>query len=102
MAAPLLSDDEIRALLREHPAWRRIGDTIEATYAMPTFPSAIELVRVVGHIAEAANHHPDMDIRWRRVRFALTTHDSGGLTQLDADLAQLIHSSAAALGGRSA
>lgn len=102
MATPVLSDDQIRALLTGLPAWRRVGDTIEATYAMPTFPAAIELVRVVADAAEAANHHPDMDIRWRRVRFALTTHDSGGLTQLDAELAGRIHAAAEALGGRSA
>jgi 4a-hydroxytetrahydrobiopterin dehydratase len=47
-------------------------------------------VRQVAEVAEKANHHPDIDIRWRRVRFSLSTHDSGGLTALDVSLAREI------------
>jgi 4a-hydroxytetrahydrobiopterin dehydratase len=98
MAEPLLADDQVESLLARLSEWRRDGDAIEATYSMPTFPVAIELVQAVAHAAEAANHHPDIDIRWRKVRFVLITHDSGGLTQLDADIAERIRAAAETLG----
>lgn len=52
----------------------------------------MELVRKVAEAAEAANHHPDIDIRWRKVTYTLSTHSAGGLTQLDLDLAAQIDS----------
>jgi 4a-hydroxytetrahydrobiopterin dehydratase len=58
----------------------------------PSFPEAVELVRKVAEAAEAANHHPDIDIRWRKVTYTLSTHSAGGLTQLDLDLAAQIDS----------
>lgn len=82
-----LSDDEVTAALAGLPGWSRRGDVIEKTYELATFPRAIEFVAAVAERAETANHHPDIDIRWRRVRLALTTHDSGGLTALDVELA---------------
>lgn len=88
----------VAELIGEFPEWQRSGDTITATYAMPTFPLAIELVNRVAVAAEAANHHPDIDIRWRRVAFVLTTHDAGGLTNLDVELARDIHAKAVQLG----
>ena len=69
---------------------------------MPTFPAGILLVDRAAELAEAANHHPDINIRWRRVTFVLTTHDSGGLTNKDLSLAQGIHAAALALGWDSA
>jgi 4a-hydroxytetrahydrobiopterin dehydratase len=54
------------------------------------FPTAISFVGRVAELSEAANHHPDIDIRYRKVRIALTTHDAGGLTKLDFSLAQEI------------
>jgi 4a-hydroxytetrahydrobiopterin dehydratase len=82
-----LPDDRITARLAEIPAWERIGDEIVRSYELPTFPAAIGFVSRVGDLAEAADHHPDIDIRWRKVRLALTTHDDGGLTDKDFDLA---------------
>lgn len=61
---------------------------IVKTFELPTFPAAIEFVVGVSERAEAANHHPDIDIRWRRVRIALTTHDEGGLSDKDMSLAR--------------
>jgi len=54
----------------------------------PSFLDGIELVGVVARAAEAANHHPDIDIRWRTVTFTLSTHSADGLTQSDLDLAR--------------
>jgi 4a-hydroxytetrahydrobiopterin dehydratase len=91
MARPeKLPDPAIASGLSELSGWARTGDTIGKTFELPTFPDAVAFVVRVGFLAEAANHHPDLDIRWRKVSVALTTHDAGGLTQLDLDLAQQI------------
>jgi 4a-hydroxytetrahydrobiopterin dehydratase len=82
-----LSDDEVRVALEGLPGWSREGDEITRTYELPTFPEAIAFVGRVAEVAEAADHHPDLDIRYRNVRVALTTHDSGGLTAKDVSLA---------------
>ena len=70
------------------PEWTRVGDTIERTYRFATFPDAIGFTRRVADAAEAANHHPDIDIRYRTVRLVWTTHDAGGLTDRDFQLAR--------------
>lgn len=82
-----LTDAQVAAALETLPGWEREGDMIAKTYELATFPLAIQFVAAVGERAEAANHHPDIDIRWRRVRLALTTHDEGGLSDLDVALA---------------
>lgn len=87
MSADLLTDEKIETGLAELPGWSRDGDTITATYRSPSFPDAIALVDVVAEQAEAMNHHPDIDIRWRNTTWALSTHDAGGLTDLDFELA---------------
>lgn len=89
-----LSDADVTAALTGLPGWERRGDEIERTFELPTFPAAIAFVVAVGERAEAANHHPDLDIRWRRVRCALTTHDEGGLTDKDVALAREIDTAA--------
>ena len=96
MARPQrLDDDRISARLGELPGWERDGDEIVKTFALPTFPEAITFVTRIADRAEAANHHPDIDIRWRKVRVALTTHDAGGLSDLDFELAAQIEGCAA-------
>ena len=67
--------------------WHRDGDEIVRTFECPDFAAAIAFVVRIGFLAEAKDHHPDLDIRWRRVRVALTTHDVGGLTDWDFELA---------------
>jgi len=88
--AELLDKSVIDDWLRAHDDWERHGDEIERTVSCSSFPAAIELVRKVADVAEDRDHHPDMDIRWRNVRFALSTHSAGGLTQNDLDLADEI------------
>ena len=89
-----LSDDEITSGLADLPGWERRDDEIEKTYELPSFPDAVAFVTRVGFLAEKANHHPDLDIRWRRVRVGLSTHDEGGITGRDLGLAGEIESAA--------
>jgi len=90
----LLSPTDVDAALSSLPGWVRSGDTITKTFDCPSFAAAIAFVTRVGFLAEAANHHPDLDVRWRRVHVALTTHDAGGLTELDTQLAGAIETAA--------
>ncbi|MET7333805.1 4a-hydroxytetrahydrobiopterin dehydratase [Nonomuraea sp. NPDC005650] len=77
------------------PEWRREGDEIRRTIEAPDFPTAIRIVDEIAVQAEELNHHPDIDIRWRTLHLALTTHDAGGLTDLDFTLAAIIDDIAA-------
>ncbi|HLS89042.1 MAG TPA: 4a-hydroxytetrahydrobiopterin dehydratase [Sphingobacteriaceae bacterium] len=86
----LLREEEIRAALADLPGWERAGDALAKTFTLPSFKEAVFFVNTVAGLAEAANHHPDIDIRYRRVHLALTTHDAGGLTRRDVDLARRI------------
>jgi 4a-hydroxytetrahydrobiopterin dehydratase len=85
-----LNETEIEERLGELSGWARAGDEIRKTFQLKSFPAAIAFVTHVGFLAEAAGHHPDIDIRWRNVTLALTTHDAGGLTASDFDLAARI------------
>jgi 4a-hydroxytetrahydrobiopterin dehydratase len=85
--AELLTDEQIANALEALPLWTRDGGTIERTTELATFPQAIAAVREVAELAESADHHPDIDIRWRTVLFRLSTHSAGGLTGKDFDLA---------------
>ena len=90
MAAPVLSDIEIQRAFGKLPGWSRRAGVITKTYTMPTFPDGIAFVDRIAVAAESAAHHPDIDIRFTKVTLALSTHDSGGLTQKDIDLAGAI------------
>jgi 4a-hydroxytetrahydrobiopterin dehydratase len=87
----LLSAADVQAELRDLSGWS--GDTsgIERTVECPSFPAAVELVGQVAIVAEEMNHHPDIDIRWRNVRFAVSTHSAGGVTAYDIELARRIN-----------
>ncbi len=88
----LLSESEISERLREVPGWTRDGNAITRTWTFDDFPPALTFINRVGQLAEAANHHPDIYNSWATVRLALTTHDAGGLTNRDFDLAKKIDS----------
>jgi len=85
-----LSAAQIKTALRAAPEWRRQGSTITRTFVFKNFPGAIRFVNYVAKLAEAAWHHPDIDIRWNKVTLTLTTHDAGGLTRKDFALARQI------------
>ena len=88
--AELLSDIAIQRELGSLPGWSRRGDLLTRTYAFRNFVDAISFVNRVADHAESANHHPDIDIRYSRVTLTLSTHDAGGITQNDLDLAKAI------------
>lgn len=85
-----LSDDDIAAALAGLPGWERAGDAITRQYRFPRFPDAVAFVVRLAYDAEAADHHPDLDIRYNRVRVTLSTHSEGGVTTKDLDLARAI------------
>lgn len=85
--AQLLDDERVTDALEGLTDWQRDGNAIVRTATLPSFPAAIEAVRAVAEIAEARNHHPDIDIRWRTVTFRCSTHSEGGITDLDIELA---------------
>lgn len=87
----LVSEDELAARLREVPGWSRAGNAIERTWTFSDFSEALAFMNKVGALAEAMNHHPDIANSWATVRLTLTTHDKGGLTNLDFDLAKKIN-----------
>jgi 4a-hydroxytetrahydrobiopterin dehydratase len=90
--SPLLSDADVNDALGSLPGWAREGDSIVKQFELPSFPDAIAFVTRVGFFAERADHHPDLDIRWRKVKAVLSTHDSGGITEKDVSLAREIES----------
>ena len=84
---PPLADVEIKAALDVLDGWARHGDEIVKTFDCGSFAAAVAFVVRIGFLAERADHHPDIDVRWRNVRVALTTHSAHGLTNHDLDLA---------------
>jgi 4a-hydroxytetrahydrobiopterin dehydratase len=82
-----MSDTEVKAALGELPGWELVGGDIVKEYKFADFVAAIAFVNQLADRAEAANHHPDIDIRWNKVRLALSTHSEGGLTSNDFALA---------------
>ena len=83
----LLSDEQITDGLSRLPGWSRVADEIRVEYQGKDFPAAIAFVDALAQRAEAAGHHPDIDIRWNKVTLALSTHSAGGLTGKDLSLA---------------
>ncbi|MBY4272776.1 4a-hydroxytetrahydrobiopterin dehydratase [Rhodococcus fascians] len=86
----LLTDRDIEDAQLTH--WAVTEKSLTRTVELTSFPAAIDVVNRVADAAEAADHHPDIDIRWRTLTFTLSTHSAGGLTQKDVDLARRIDS----------
>ena len=87
---PVLNDEAVTAALTGLPTWQRVGDALTRSVEAPSFLDGIALVSAVAHAAEDADHHPDIDIRWRTVTFTLSTHSEGGITEKDVAMAQKI------------
>ena len=85
---PKLEDIQIADALTSIPNWKLQDATISRTFQFKDFPAAMKFVDAVAGLAEQAWHHLDIDIRWNKVTLTLTTHDAGGLTQKDFDLAR--------------
>ena len=88
--ADLLTAQDIKNWLKKLPEWDLEKKAIERTFEFDDFSQAIEFVNGVAEIAEEDDHHPDIDIRYNKVRLALSTHSEGGLTDLDFELAEKI------------
>jgi 4a-hydroxytetrahydrobiopterin dehydratase len=94
-----LTDDEIEAALAGLDDWAREADTIRRTVVCADFRAAISLVNAVADAAEAADHHPDIELRrYKRVTFTLTTHAAKAITRRDIELATEINRLAARIG----
>jgi 4a-hydroxytetrahydrobiopterin dehydratase len=93
-----LSDIAIQRELGNLPGWSRRSDTLTKTYRFRTFPDAIAFVNRVAEVAESADHHPDLDIRYTKVTCHLSTHSAGGITAKDVSLAGAIETLASELG----
>lgn len=82
-----MTEGQVEAALKMFPEWSENGGTIQRTYAFKDFIESMAFVNKVAQAAEADQHHPDMLIRWNKVTLTLSTHDAGGITQKDFDLA---------------
>lgn len=87
-----LPEGNIADLLRQMPDWTLEDGKLVRTWTFADFPHAIEFVQRVAQLAEREGHHPDIDIRYNRVKLALVSHDAGGITQRDADMARQLNS----------
>jgi len=87
---PKLSQAEIDRALRELAGWSIKDNALMKSFKHESFAEAIVFVNAVAHMAELANHHPDIDIRYSTIRVASTTHDQGGITEKDVGLARSI------------
>jgi 4a-hydroxytetrahydrobiopterin dehydratase len=85
-----LTDDEIRAAMADLPGWELGDGEITREFRLDSFAGAIAFVVRLSYAAEAANHHPDLDIRYSRVGVTLSTHSEGGVTAKDLELARTI------------
>jgi 4a-hydroxytetrahydrobiopterin dehydratase len=84
---PLLSEADVAGRLARLSGWERQGKEIRRTFSFADFKESMAFVNRVADLAEAADHHPDIEIRYSKVTLALTSHDAGGLTERDFDLA---------------
>ena len=86
----LLDENEIRHRLAQAKGWERRGGEITRTWSFADFEESMAFVNRVARLAEAMDHHPDIDIRYSKVTLTLTSHDAGGLTVRDFTLAESI------------
>ena len=88
----VLSEDEVEAQLPE--GWEREGDEIVRTFEFDDYMKGVNFAQVTGEIAEAQFHHPEMIIRYKEVEVRFTTHDAGGITEKDIEMAELLNTEA--------
>jgi 4a-hydroxytetrahydrobiopterin dehydratase len=90
MARPLqLSPAVVDTWLASHPGWERAGaDAIAKGFSFPDFAAAVAFTVRIACLADKRDHHPDVEVGWGRARVLWSTHDAGGVTQLDLDAAE--------------
>lgn len=87
----VLTDQQVDAALPDLDGWEHVDGALRRSIKFPTFLAGIDAVRRVAEHAETKDHHPDIDIRWRTVTFALVTHSAGGITENDVAMARDIN-----------
>lgn len=87
----LLSPEAVQEKLKQLHGWKLDGKEIVREFSFADFVQALNFVNAVGEKAEAAGHHPDIDIRYNKVKLALVSHDSGGLTERDFRMAAAVN-----------
>ena len=92
MKTPTLTAPELEASLKSLPLWKLEAGELTRTFIFSDFNASMVFVNKVADQAERAGHHPDIDIRYNKVRLALVTHDAGGITRRDVDLAATVDS----------
>jgi len=90
LMATLVSKSDISTMMKRIPEWDTDQKSIDRTFEFDDFAQAVDFVNAVAEIAEEEEHHPDIDIRWNKVKLMLSTHSEGGLTDLDFLLARKI------------
>ena len=93
----LATEPEIEIVLERNGTWSKHERSLTSMFTAPSFLLAIDLVNSVAVIAEGLDHHPDIDIRWNKVIFVVSTHSAGGITSLDFELAKAIDTAAGKL-----
>lgn len=88
--AELIKSDDLKNRLKKVPEWELEKKHIERTFEFDDFTEAVDFVNAVAEVAEDEEHHPDIDIRYNKVRLILSTHSKDGLTDLDFSLAERI------------
>ena len=86
----VLSTEQIQTFLEQQPSWSLSGGMLVREWTFKDFTEAMAFVNRAASLAEAADHHPDIDIRYNRVRLGLTTHDAGGVSRRDLSLAEAL------------
>ena len=84
-----LSDPAIMAFVASHPGWEREGEALVKTFAFADYPGGLAFAVRVGFAAERRSHHPDLRVGYREVEVTWSTHDQGGVTALDSEMAEL-------------
>jgi 4a-hydroxytetrahydrobiopterin dehydratase len=88
--ADKLNTESIRGWLDSHKGWKRRSNTVTKEFQFPSFRDSIVFVNRVASLADSHDHHPDIDVRYATVTLTLSTHDAGGITEKDLDLAEQI------------
>jgi 4a-hydroxytetrahydrobiopterin dehydratase len=85
-----LNAESIKGWLGTHRGWRRQANKLTKEFVFPSFRDSIVFVNRIASVADQHNHHPDIDVRYSKVIVTVTTHDAGGITTKDLDLAEQI------------
>lgn len=85
-----LTTESVRGWLQERPGWKRRSNTLTKDFQFTSFRDSIVFVNRVATLADTVDHHPEIDVRFDTVRLTLSTHDAGGITEKDLELAEQI------------